>query len=370
MRIKYLITTTVLALLALVAINSSALPLREIELPDGFQIDIYADDLPDARSLTLGDRGTVFVSTRKEGVIYALQDSNGDQQADKKHIIAEDLNTPNGIAFHNGDLYVATREQILRYDNIEDQLSQPPQPKIIADGFPSDASHGWRYLAIGPDEKLYVSIGAPCNICARKGYANIVRLELDGSKREVFAHGVRNSIGMTWHPQTHELWFTDNGRDMLGDDLPPDELNHAPKAGMHFGYPYCHGANIADPEYGQGQDCSRYTPPAQELGPHVASLGLRFYTGKQFPPEYQNDIFIAEHGSWNRSEKIGYRITRVKLDGQGQPTLYEPFVSGWLQDEAAWGRPVDILVMPDGALLVSDDYANVVYRIAYENKSE
>lgn len=365
MRTKYIITATALAIFVLAAFTSSALPLADIELPAGFKIEVYADDLPDARALALGEQGTVFVSTRKQGAIYALRDSDGNQKADKKYVIAENLNTPNGIAYHDGDLYVATREQILRFAAIEEHLQRPPQPEVIAAGFPSDRAHGWRYLAIGPDAKLYVSIGAPCNICDRKGYANIVRLGLDGSGQEVFAHGVRNSIGMAWHPQTQELWFTDNGRDMLGDDLPPDELNHAPKAGMHFGYPYCHGKNIKDPEYGKGHDCARYTPPAQELGPHVASLGLRFYTGDMFPPEYRNDIFIAEHGSWNRSQKIGYRVTRVKLDQQGKPMLYEPFAQGWLQDEAAWGRPVDVLVMPDGALLVSDDHANAVYRISY-----
>lgn len=365
MRSKHLVIGTFITVLALAACRSSALPLGDIVLPDGFHIDVYATGLADARSLALGDQGTVFVSTRQHGSIYALRGDNSQQRASKKYVIAKDLNTPNGITFHKGDLYVATREQILRFTGIENRLANPPKAEVIATGFPSDRSHGWRYLGIGPDDMLYVSIGAPCNICDRQGYANIVRLKLDGSGHEVFAQGVRNSVGFAWQPQTGELWFTDNGRDMLGDDLPPDELNHAPKAGLHFGYPYCHGNGIPDPEFGSGHDCGRYTPPAQALGAHVAALGMRFYTGDMFPQQYRGDIFIAEHGSWNRSEKVGYRITRVKLDEQNKATLYEPFATGWLQGRQAWGRPVDLLVMPDGALLVSDDYAGALYRISY-----
>jgi len=367
MRMKQLLATAALIFFILPACNSENLPLELIELPPGFSIELYADNLPDARSLALGANETVFVSTRNQGRIYALR-KDGDKTP-KSYLIAKDLNTPNGIAFHQGDLYVATREQILRYPDIERHLRKPPQPEVIADGFPSDAAHGWRYLAIGPDDKLYVSIGAPCNICDRQGYANIIRLNLDGSKREVFAHGVRNSIGFDWQPQTGEFWFTDNGRDMLGDDLPPDELNHAPKSGMHFGYPYCHGRDIQDPEYGAGHDCSQYTPPAQELGPHVAALGMRFYTGNQFPDSYKDSILIAEHGSWNRSEKIGYRITRVLLNERNEAIDYQPFASGWLQGDKAWGRPVDLLVMPDGSLLVSDDAAGVIYQIRYREKN-
>lgn len=368
MRAKYLTLSAALLALGLAACSSQALPLDEIVLPNGFRIDVYAANVPDARSLALGDRGTVFVSTRKRGELYALRDSNGDQRADQRFLLAQDLNTPNGIAFHKGDLYVATREQILRFPGIENRLDNPPAPIVVADGFPSESAHGWRYLGIGPDEKLYVAIGAPCNICDRKGFANIVRLDLDGGNREIYAHGVRNSVGLTWHPQTGELWFTDNGRDMLGDDLPPDELNRAPRPGLHFGYPYCHGNDIRDPEFGRGQDCSSYVRPVQLLGPHVAALGLTFYTGKMFPQQYRGDLFIAEHGSWNRSEKIGYRVTRVRLNERDQPIAYEPFATGWLRGQEVWGRPVDVLVMPDGALLVSDDYAGVVYRISYQEE--
>jgi glucose/arabinose dehydrogenase len=338
----------------------------DIQLPPGFAIELYSDQVPEARSLARGSGGTVFVSTRKSGVLYALTDRDGDHKADRVYTLAAELNTPNGIAFHDGALYVATREHILRYPNIENRLQNPPEPQIIADGFPTDSHHGWRYLAVGPDNKLYVSIGAPCNVCERAGYANIQRLNLDGSGLEIYAEGVRNSVGFDWHPQTGELWFTDNGRDRLGDDVPPDELNRAPGPGVHFGFPYCHGDGIADPEFGADRDCSSFTPPAQPLGPHVASLGMRFYDGKMFPSEYQGDIFIAEHGSWNRSERIGYRISRIELDADGTVSAYRPFTSGWLKNEVFSGRPVDVLVMPDGALLVSDDHNGAVYRISYQ----
>lgn len=363
MRTQLILTMAILSLFMLPACHGQELPLDTVELPPGFEIELYADDLPDARSLALGDDNTVFVSTRTRGSIYALRE-NG-QKPPKQYIIAKDLNTPNGIAFHKGDLYVATREEILRYPDIEQQLKSPPEPDIVADGFPKDDAHGWRYLAVGPDEKLYVSLGAPCNICDRSGYANILRLNLDGSELEVFAHGVRNSIGFDWQPQTNELWFTDNGRDMLGDDLPPDELNHAPEIGMHFGYPYCHGDDVKDPDYGAGHDCNRYVSPAQALGPHVAALGMRFYTGDQFPQQYHGNIFIAEHGSWNRSKKIGYRVTKVELNEKNEAVSYQPFATGWLQGEQAWGRPVDLLILPDGSMLVSDDAAGAIYRISY-----
>lgn len=342
----------------------------DIHLPPGFAIELYSDQVPEARSLALGSNGTVFVSTRKSGVLYALTDRDGDHRADRVHTFAAELNTPNGIAFHDGALYVATREQILRYPDIERRLQNPPKPEVIADGFPTDSHHGWRYLAIGPDQKLYVSVGAPCNVCDRPGYANIQRLNLDGSGLETVAEGVRNSVGFDWHPQSGELWFTDNGRDRLGDDLPPDELNRAPRPGLHFGFPYCHGEDIADPEFGGGRDCTAFTPPAQPLGAHVASLGMRFYDGEMFPPEYRGDIFIAEHGSWNRSERVGYRISRIEVAADGQVTDYQPFASGWLKDEVFSGRPVDVLVMPDGALLVSDDHSGAIYRISYRGSEQ
>ncbi|SMD38601.1 Glucose/arabinose dehydrogenase, beta-propeller fold [Reichenbachiella faecimaris] len=342
--------------------------LKKIKLPDGFSISLYSDNVPNARSMTLSPSGVLYVGTRQDDKVYALEDTNGDHVADTKYIIAENMNTPNGVAFNDGDLYVAEINKIWKFVDIESNLNKIKKPVLISDEFPSDKHHGWKYIAFGPDDKLYVPVGAPCNICESKKeiYASITRMNKDGSAFEIFANGVRNTVGFTWHPETKEMWFTDNGRDLMGDDMPPCELNHAPKAGMHFGYPYCHGGDIADPTHGGEYSCTDFTAPAQKLGPHVAPLGLKFYTGNMFPEEYKNDIFIAEHGSWNRSSKIGYRIMRIKMV-DGKASGYEPFVYGWLDEEAqeAFGRPVDVLVMPDGAMLVSDDRAGVIYRITY-----
>ncbi|MEW6754552.1 MAG: PQQ-dependent sugar dehydrogenase [Candidatus Latescibacterota bacterium] len=338
--------------------------LGRIELPPGFAIRIFAGDLPGARSLTVSPRGTVFVGSRS-GSVRAVFDADGDHRADSTYTIDDGLNEPNGVALRDGDLYVAAVSRILRYDDVEARLSDAPEPVVVTADLPDDPSHGWKFIAFGPDGMLYVPVGAPCNICAPpEPYASLLRLRADGSGREAFARGIRNSVGFAWHPQTGELWFTDNGRDLLGDDVPPDELNHAPRAGMHFGYPYCHGRNVLDPEFGGGHDCGDYALPAQELGPHVAALGMRFYTGEQFPAQYRGQIFIAEHGSWNRSRKIGYRVTLVRLEGN-RPVAYEVFAQGWLQGEQAWGRPVDVQVDGDGALLVSDDHAGLIYRISY-----
>lgn len=347
-------------------IHAGSLPLDTVTLPPGFAITVYADNVPNARAMALGRNGTVFVGTRSKGDVYAVVDNDGDQRADKVFTIASGLHMPVGVAYRNGSLYVSAVDRILRFDEIEQRLMQPPPPVVMTDRFPKEPHHGWKFIAFGPDGKLYVPVGAPCNICEPDPdrYALIARLNPDGSGYEIVARGVRNSVGFDWDPKNHDLWFTDNGRDWLGDDQPPDELNHAPKPGMHFGYPYCHGGTIPDPEYGGKHGCREFTPPAVSLGPHVASLGMRFYTGTMFPPEYRNQIFIAEHGSWNRSEKIGYRVTLVSRDAQGR-LRYSVFAEGWLQGNAAWGRPVDVLVMPDGALLVADDLAGVIYRISY-----
>lgn len=345
------------------------LPLDTVRLPPGFRISIYADNVPGARSMALGPNGTLFVGTRGEGKVYAVLDRNGDNRADQVITLAAGLNMPNGVAFRGDALYVAEVNRILRYDGIEARLSNPPKPVAINSGFPSDTHHGWKFIRFGPDGLLYVPVGAPCNICepdpAR--YAAIFRIRPDGTGMEQFARGVRNTVGFDWDPATGELWFTDNGRDWLGNDRPPDELNHAPHAGMHFGFPYCHGKELADPEFGAEQSCSKSTPPIVELGPHVAALGMRFYTGKQFPTEYRGQIFIAEHGSWNRFPPSGYRITLVRLQ-DNRPASQEVFAEGWLQGLTAWGRPVDVQVMPDGALLVSDDKAGAIYRISYQGK--
>jgi glucose/arabinose dehydrogenase len=279
--------------------------------------------------------------------------------------LASGLISPNGVAFRDGSLYVAEISRVIRFDRIESSLRHPPQPAVVNSALPGDRSHGWKFIAFGPDGLLYVPVGAPCNVCERNDprYASIMRMKPDGSGLEVFASGIRNTVGFDWHPQTKVLWFTDNGRDEMGDDVPPDELDRAPEKGMHFGFPYCHGGTVADPEFGSKRRCSEFVPPAAKLGPHVAALGMRFYTGTMFPAEYQGNIFIAEHGSWNRSTPVGYRVMRVRLDGD-RVTAYEPFVHGWLQGRKAWGRPVDVQVMPDGALLISDDEAGVIYRVA------
>lgn len=335
-----------------------------IRLPPGFRIGLYARDLPNARSMALGEQGTLFVGTRSHGRVYALRDMDGDGRAERKWTLARGLNMPNGVTFHSGALYVAESGRILRFDRIEERLDTPPEPVVVATMRAYD-HHGWRYIGFGPDGRLYVSMGAPCNVCEPGDLGSIVSMRADGSDRRIFARGVRNSVGFTWHPQSGDLWFTDNGRDWLGDDLPPDELNRAEGAGRHFGFPYCHGGDIPDPEFGARRTCSDFTPPIQRLGPHVASLGVRFYDGDMFPERYRGQLFIAEHGSWNRSSRVGYRITLVRLEGD-RALGYEPFASGWLRAGSVSGRPVDLLVMPDGALLVSDDKAGVVYRIAYE----
>jgi glucose/arabinose dehydrogenase len=343
-------------------------PLDTVKLPPGFEISVYAADVPGARSMALGPGGVVFVGTRSEGNVYAVVDRDNDYRADEVVTIARRMHMPNGVAVRDGSLYVAEVNRVLRYDGIEARLMNPPEPVVVNDSFPTDTGHGWKFIAFGPDGLLYVPVGAPCNICEpdREIFASIARMKPDGTGLEIFARGIRNTVGFDWHPETKALWFTDNGRDWLGDDRPPDELNAAPEAGLHFGYPFCHGGDIPDPEFGERLGCDEFAPPAMKLGSHVAALGMRFYTGEMFPPEYRNQIFIAEHGSWNRTTPIGYRVTLVRLEGS-RAVSYETFAEGWLQGSRAWGRPVDLLVMPDGSLLVSDDRAGAIYRITYRN---
>jgi len=350
--------------------------LEKIVLPEGFEIKIYADDVENARSMAISPSGTIFVGNRNKDNVFALKDTDGDNVIDKKYLITNKLkNMPNGVAFHDGDLYVAEVNKIWKFENIEENLSHLDkfdeyleEPILISDDFPSDRHHGWKYISFGPDGKLYVPVGAPCNICESRDeiYASITRMNPDGSNKEIYVKGVRNTVGFTWHPETKQLWFTDNGRDMLGDNIPPCELNKVTGKDQHFGYPYCHGDDIGDPEFGGEYSCSDFVMPVQNLGPHVAPLGLKFYTGKMFPDEYKGDIFIAEHGSWNRSKKIGYRISRVKIENN-KSVGYETFIYGWLDDEEqeAWGRPVDILILEDGSMLISDDKANAIYRVTY-----
>ncbi|MGC2520857.1 MAG: PQQ-dependent sugar dehydrogenase [Burkholderiales bacterium] len=364
-----------LACLALAAAQHAPgqrLQLDKIKLPPGFEINVFADNVPNARSLALGKNNVLFVGSRTPGRVYAVR--YRDAKATQVITLASGLDVPNGVALKDGALYVAEITRILRFDDIEARLDNPPKPVVVTGRFPGGAAHGAKFIRFGPDGWLYVPVGAPCNICEPdpSRQALISRIRPDGSGYEVVARGVRNSVGFDWDPRTRELWFTDNGRDMLGDDLPSDELNHAPKAGMNFGYPYCHQGDTPDPEFGRKRACAEFTPPAEKLGAHVAALGMRFYTGTQFPAEYRNNIFIAEHGSWNRSSKVGYRIARVVVEG-GRAVKHEVFAEGWLQRgmlgrESVWGRPVDIEVMPDGSLLVSDDHAGAVYRISHHNR--
>lgn len=340
--------------------------LQDIKLPLGFTISVYAEGITNARAMCWGDKGTLFVGSRGEGVVHAVRDTNDDGTIDEHLIIADKLNMPVGVAFKDGALYVSAVDRILRYDNIEDRLADPPEAVVVYDGYPNENHHGWKFIAFGPDEKLYVPVGAPCNNCLSEDsvFATITRITMNGTGREIIAHGVRNTVGFDWHPETGELWFTDNGRDMMGDDVPDCELNRLANEGGHFGYPFCHAPDVPDPKFGEQRKCSEFIKEAAVLGPHTAPLGMRFYTGKQFPAKYQNAIFIAQHGSWNRSTPIGYRVM-VAFPQTDGTAITEIFAEGWLQGNKAWGRPVDVLVTPDGSLLVSDDSADMIYRISY-----
>ena len=348
--------------------------LDKLKLLEGFSIDVWAAEVPNARSMAVSESGIVFVGNRQENNVYALVDENGDGKADSKYVLANDLRMPNGVAVKDGDLYVAEVSRILRFKDIENNLTKPSY-EVVYDGYPDEAHHGWKFIAFGPDGMLYIPVGAPCNICVSEDpiFASITRLDVSkpGAKPEIYAHGVRNSVGMTWHPETKELWFTDNGRDMLGDDTPDCELNKATAIGQHFGYPYWHAGTIKDPEVGsEGKEASFYTTPEAKLGAHTAPLGLRFYTGEQFPASYKNQLFIAKHGSWNRSTKSGYEVILARLDAMGKVSAQEVMVSGWLDQatQEAWGRPVDVQQLADGSLLISDDVANCIYRLSYTAK--
>ncbi len=341
-------------------------PTADLHLPPGFSIAVWAE-VPGARSMALGGDGTVYVGSQGAGKVYAVRDEDGDMIAERVITIASDIDSPNGVAMHDGDLYVAEISRVTRYPEIGAHLDAPPAPVVVRDDFPTARHHGWKYIAFGPDGKLYVPVGAPCNICLSDDpiFASITRMNPDGSDREIFAHGIRNTVGFAWEPQTGVMWFTDNGRDNLGDDVPSDELNRAPVAGLHFGYPFVHAAGVHDPEFYDRMPAGlEWTPPVAELGAHVAALGLEFYEGTMFPPEYRGQIFIAEHGSWNRSQKIGYRVRLVRRTG-AKVTSDEDFVTGWLRGDDVSGRPVDLLTLPDGSLLVSDDYGGRIWRISY-----
>ncbi len=351
---------------------TSDLDLNKLNLPQGFEIDIWAADVPNARSMTISDNGTIFVGNRHEDKVYALVDSDSDGKADKRFTLASDLRMPNGVAFKDGDLYVAEVSRILKFPDIESNLGNPTY-EVIYDAYPEEGHHGWKFIAFGPDGMLYVPVGAPCNICESEDevFASITRIDVskDNPTPEVYAHGVRNTVGFDWDPASGNLWFTDNGRDMMGDDIPHCELNVAASAGQHFGYPYWHEGSVKDPEFGNaGEGQSAYVQPAAKLGAHVAPLGMRFYEGLMFPSTFKNQIFIAKHGSWNRSKKSGYTVTIAQKSGDQSIATEEDFITGWLDDDSqeVWGRPVDVQELPDGSLLISDDLANVIYRVTYK----
>lgn len=343
--------------------------LGQIKVPEGFEISIYAEGVKNARSMVYSPGGVLFVGTRDKGDVYAIVDRDKDFKADTIYTIAKKLRMPNGVAFKDGDLYVAEVSRVLKFSDIENNLATPPVPQVIYEEYPTERHHGWKYIAFGPDGKLYVPVGAPCNICESEDeiFNTITRINPDGTNMEIIQKGVRNTVGFDWHPQTGELWFTDNGRDWMGDDQPFCELNRAEKDGLHFGYPYCHQGNLADPEFGQKFPCSDFVSPARNLGAHVAPLGMEFYTGNQYPEDYKGQIFIAEHGSWNRTKKSGYRVMMAKLRGN-EVVDYIPFATGWLNEsnDEVSGRPVDVEMLPDGSLLVSDDFADMIYRISYK----
>ena len=341
--------------------------LRQLQLPSGFKISLYADNLPSARSMALGDEGVVYLGSR-DGKVYAVKDGDGDGVAEQHFVLAENLYLPNGVAYKNKTLYVAEVNRIIRFDNIDQHLATPSTPKVVFDQFPSDKHHGWKYLRFGLDGKLYTAVGAPCNICEPKEaiYGSLVRLNPDGSDFEILANGIRNSVGFDWQPNTGYLFFHDNGRDHLGDELPPEELNQWHFRGEHFGYPYCHAGNIPDPDIKRTKACDQTTAPVWKYKAHIAPLGMRFYTGKQFPKSYHHQLLVAQHGSWNREDPMGYQLALIKFEN-GQPVAEQTFISGWLSHSGeVWGRPVDLLQLNDGSLLISDDKAGAIYRVQYQ----
>jgi glucose/arabinose dehydrogenase len=348
------------------AAAADKLPTAKLKVPPGFNIEVYASGMTNARELALGDKGTVFVGTRLVGKVYAITSKDGKREV---KTLYSDLYRPNGVAFHNGTLYIAELSKVSKVDKIEDNLDNPPKPTVIYDNLPKDEAHGWKFIAIGPDNKLYVPVGQPGNnVLHDKDHGQIRRINLDGSGAEVVAVGVRNTVGFDWNPETKQLYFTDNGRDWLSEDVPEDELNRITKVGEHFGAPYCWQGNIPDPDFGWGKSCSDYTAPVTLMGPHSASLGMRFYTGSQFPKTYKNAIIVARHGSWNRSRKFGGDVVVVHLDKDGKFKSMEPLITGFLEDNKYVARPVDVLQMKDGSILVSDDWNGAVYRVSYGKK--
>src|SRR3954469_20365088 len=346
-----------------IAAAADKLPVAKLKLPPGFNIEVYAAGMANARSLAQGDKGTVFVGSRLVGNVYAISEKDGKRSV---KVLQSGLYRPNGVAFKDGTLYIAELSKVSKIDKVEDNLESPPKPTMIYDNLPKDEAHGWKFIAIGPDNKLYVPVGQPGNnVLHSDAHGQIRRINQDGSGAEVIARGVRNTVGFDWNPETKQLYFTDNGRDWMSEDVPQDELNRVSKVGEHFGAPYCLQGNIVDPEFGWGKSCDDYTAPAGLLGPHTAALGMRFYTGNMFPKAYKNAIIVARHGSWNRSKKVGGDVVVVKLNKDGTVKSTEPFITGFLEDNKYVCRPVDVLQMKDGSILVSDDWNGAVYRVSY-----
>jgi len=342
--------------------------LGSLKLPDGFSITVYAE-VPGARQMALGSNNTVYVGSNRGGNVYAVLDSNGDNVADGVIRIAEGLNAPNGVAYHEGNLYIGEINRISKISSVDSRLSGPQNTETVNDSLPNRRHHGLKFLEVGADGRMYIPVGAPCNVCEEEEvFAGLHSMNLDGSDMKKIASGIRNTVGFDWHPITGELWFTDNGRDMLGDDIPAGEINRISREGQHFGFPYIHQGDLPDPDFGQGRSASDYTPPVFKLGAHVAPLGLVFYQGELFPDAFENTVLVAEHGSWNRSQKSGYRVMMGRVASDNISIAeYTPFVEGWLEGQVNWGRPVDVLIMPDGSVLISDDLAGVIYKVSYSD---
>ena len=349
------------------ALPADDIPVSKLKVPPGFKVELWASGMPNGRSMTESPSGVVYVGTRFTGNVYAVVTKDGKREV---KTIAKGLHRPNGVAFANGSLYVAELSRIIRYDNIEANLDNPPAPVVVFDALPKDEPHGWKFLTLSPDgQYLYFQIGTPANIVVPPyTHAAIVRLNLKTNILEYVATGVRNSVGMDFQKGTKELWFTNNGRDWVDESLPNDTLNRLAHKGMNFGYPFCHQGDFLDPEFGKGRSCDEFDKPEMKLGAHVAALGMRFYNGNMFPAEYKGNIFIAEHGSWNKTKKSGYQVVRVVLDGKNKPVKLEPFITGWLEGESFWGRPVDVQVLKDGSMLVSDDETGAIFRVSYSKK--
>jgi len=368
---RFTVTFAAVGLMASPVDGLAAPPLQNLKVPAGFHVSLYSDQVPNARGMALGAHDTVFVGSFREGKVYALTGMDTNGRAEHTYVIARDLEMPVGVAFHDGALYVSAVSRILKYPDIEKHLADPPKPVVVTDKLPTKTHHGWKFIAFGPDGKLYVPIGAPCNICdPGSDFAKIIRMNPDGSDWQTVATGIRNSVGFDWQPGTHTLWFTNNGRDLMGDEVPDDTLNRVGKLGGNFGYPHCHAGNVPDPEFGKGHSCSDYAQPALRLGAHVASLGMRFYVGQMFPAAYRDAVFIAEHGSWNRSRKSGYRVVVAHVGEDGKVGGSEPFLTGFLDGQTTLGRPADVQPMRDGSLLVSDDQNGAIYRITYARPSK